>query len=87
MKWDAGRMHRDLPAEGELGCRLLGSIAVSLALLRAVDAVEADAFRVLVVEDFDGVAVNYPDYSSGEVSSYDRCRKRQTACKEADGEV
>ena len=28
---------------------------------------EADAFSMAVVQDFDGVAINYPDYSSGEV--------------------
>lgn len=28
-----------------------------MALLRAVDPVEADAFRVVVVQDFEGVAV------------------------------
>jgi len=33
-----------------------------LALLRAVDADQADAFRVLVVQEFDGVTVYYPDY-------------------------
>jgi len=41
--------------------------AVSLSFLRAIDAVEADAFSALEVEDFECVAVNYPDYSSGEV--------------------
>jgi hypothetical protein len=33
-----------------------------LALLRTVDTAEADAFGVLVVEDFDGVAVEDTDY-------------------------
>jgi len=37
-----------------------------LAFLGAVDPVKTDAFSLLVVEDFDRVAVNYPDYSSGE---------------------
>jgi hypothetical protein len=32
--------------------------------LRAINPAEADAFKVPVVEDFDGVAVNYLDYSS-----------------------
>ena len=36
---------------------LLGSVAVGLSFLRAVDAVETDAFRVVVVQDFDRVAV------------------------------
>jgi hypothetical protein len=36
-----------------------------LAFIGAVDIAETDAFKVLVAQDFDGVAVNYPDYSSG----------------------
>jgi hypothetical protein len=36
---------------------LLGSQAVGLAFLRAVDAVQADTFGVLVAQDFDGVAI------------------------------
>jgi hypothetical protein len=36
-------------------------MTVRLALLGAVDAVQADAFRVLVVEDFEGIAVEDPD--------------------------
>jgi hypothetical protein len=35
-----------------------------LAFLRAADATEADALRVLVVQDFDGVAV---EDGAGEV--------------------
>ena len=46
---------------------LLGSRAVRLAFSRAVDAAEADAFRVLVVEDFDGVAVEDGDDWAGKV--------------------
>jgi hypothetical protein len=38
-----------------------------LALLRAVDAAQADAFRVLVVQDFEGVAVEDGDDGVGEV--------------------
>ena len=53
----------------QLKCGVFGLLAKSLAFLGAVDAAEADAFRTLVVKDFDGVAVNYPDYSSGEVGS------------------
>jgi hypothetical protein len=40
---------------------LLGSVAEGLAFLRAVDAAEADTFRVGVVQDFDGVAVEDGD--------------------------
>jgi hypothetical protein len=36
---------------------LLRFLAVGLTFLWAVDAAEADAFRVLVVQNFDGVAV------------------------------
>ena len=37
-----------------------------LALLRAVDAAEADAFRVSVVQNFDSIAVeNGDDRASG----------------------
>ena len=32
-----------------------------LALLRAVDAAQTDAFCVLVVQDFEGVAVDHAD--------------------------
>ena len=40
---------------------MLGLLAVGLAFLRAVDPAEADTFRVLVVEHFDGVAVEDGD--------------------------
>jgi hypothetical protein len=40
---------------------LLRSFAVGLAFLRAVDAVEPDAFGVVVVQDFNGVAVEDGD--------------------------
>jgi hypothetical protein len=36
-------------------------MAVRLTLLRAVDPAEADAFRVLLVEDFEGIAVEDQD--------------------------
>jgi hypothetical protein len=38
-----------------------------LAFLWAVDAVKADAFRVLVLQDFEGVAVEDGDDGVGEV--------------------
>jgi hypothetical protein len=34
---------------------LLGSRAVGLAFLRAIDPAEADAFRVVIVQNFEGV--------------------------------
>jgi hypothetical protein len=40
---------------------ILGLMAVRLTLLRAVDPAEADAFRVLLVEDFEGIAVEDQD--------------------------
>jgi hypothetical protein len=40
---------------------LLRSLAVGLAFLRTVDPTESDTFRVLVVQDFDGVAVEDAD--------------------------
>jgi hypothetical protein len=36
---------------------MLGLLAERLAFLRAVDAVPADAYRAVVVQDFEGVAV------------------------------
>jgi hypothetical protein len=40
---------------------LLGFLTVGLTFLRAVDAVEADTFGAVVVQDFDGVAVEDGD--------------------------
>jgi hypothetical protein len=40
---------------------LLGLDAVGLALFRAVNAVEADAFTMIVVQDLDRIAVNNSD--------------------------
>jgi hypothetical protein len=34
---------------------------------RTANAAEADAFRVLVMQDFDGVAVEDGDYGAGEI--------------------
>ena len=36
---------------------MLGSLAVGLPFLWAVDAVQANTFSVVIVQDFDGVAV------------------------------
>jgi hypothetical protein len=46
---------------------LLRSLTVDLAFLRAVNPAETDAFRVLVVQDFDGVAVENGDDLAGEI--------------------
>ena len=61
-------LERDFLAEGQVRSGVLGVVALGLALLRTVDAVETDALRVLVVQDFDGVAVKYGDDGAGEVS-------------------
>jgi len=63
---------RDFLPEGEVSDGELGAYAVSLSFPRAVDAVEADAFSALVVEDFDGVAVDRSHNSSGEIGSETR---------------
>jgi hypothetical protein len=44
---------------------LLGSLAVGLAFLRAIDPAEADTFSVVVVQDFEGVTVEYADDGAG----------------------
>jgi hypothetical protein len=62
-------LERDIFPERKLGRSLLGVVAVGLALLKTVDPAETDAFGVLVVQDFAGVAVNCPDYPSSEVGS------------------
>ena len=43
---------------------LLGLLAEGLALLRAIDPAEANACGVLVVQDFDGVAIEDRDHFS-----------------------
>ena len=58
---------------------LLRFLAVGLALLRAVDAIEADASRALVVEDFEGVAAEDGD---GEFSERGvRKKKEDETCQ------
>ena len=46
---------------------MLGFLPVGMALLRAVDAAEADAFMMLGVQNLDGVAVEDADNLAGEV--------------------
>jgi len=57
----------DFFSKGEFRCSLLGSLAVGLALFWTVDAVEADTFRVVIVQDFERVAVKDGDDGAGEV--------------------
>ena len=46
---------------------MLGSRAVRLTFLRAIDAMEANALSLFVVEYFDGVAVEDAGNKAGEV--------------------
>ena len=47
---------------------MLRLLPVGLVLLRAIDTAEADAFRVLVVEDFESVAVEDGDDGADKLS-------------------
>ena len=59
------RLEHDVFAKHELGSSLLRSRAERLAFLGAVEAIEADAFRMLVMQDFNGVAVENRDDAAG----------------------
>jgi hypothetical protein len=50
---------------------LFRSLPVGLALLQTIDLAEADTFSVVVVQDFDGVAVEDRDDGAGETSGLD----------------
>jgi hypothetical protein len=63
---------RDFLPEGEVSDGELGAYTVSLSFPRAVDAVEADAFSALVVEDFETVAVDHSQNSFGDIGSETR---------------
>ena len=41
---------------------MLGSLTKDLSLLRTVDAVKANAFACLIVQDFDGIAIQDSHY-------------------------
>ena len=60
--------YRDFLAMDESRGELLGLLAECLAFLRTVDTVQADPFRVTIVEYIDGVAVENGDDRAGEVS-------------------
>jgi hypothetical protein len=49
---------------------MLPSLAVGLAFLRTVDPAEADAFSVVVVQDFNSVAIEDGDDFSGKRGPY-----------------
>jgi len=51
------RLDRDLLPKGEVRGGALGIVPERLALLRTVDAAEADTFSFVVVQDFEGVAI------------------------------
>ena len=46
----------------------MASLAIGLTLFRAVDPVETDPFSVLVVQDFDRIAVEVRRHLAGEVA-------------------
>ena len=58
---------------------MLGSLAVGLAFLRAVDAAETDAWGVVVVKDFDGIAVQDGDDGAGEIGCLDLAEKEKSS--------
>ena len=51
----------------QLGDSSFCALAVGLAFLRAVDDVQADAFRLVVVKNLNGVAVEDGDDRGGKV--------------------
>jgi len=59
-------LKRDFFPKNHRGRSLLGSMAVRLTLLGAVNAVEADTLSSVVVQDFDGVAIEDRDDGAGE---------------------
>jgi hypothetical protein len=63
----AVRLEHYTYAKHELRCCLLRSLAERLRFLRAVDAIQADALRLFVVQDFDRVAVDNGDDEAGEL--------------------
>ena len=56
----------DFFAEDQLRGSVLGVVAIGLAFLGAVDPAEADAFSMVAVQDFEGVAVQVPPPSTWE---------------------
>jgi hypothetical protein len=43
---------------------MCGVGAERLTFLRAIDAAEADTLSMVTIQDFEGVAIDYPNYSS-----------------------
>lgn len=48
-------LERDFLSKDQCRRSLFGSLAVGLAILRAVDAMEADAFRSPTMQDLDSI--------------------------------
>ena len=64
----------DVLPKDEVRGGVLGIVAKGLAFLRAVDAVESDALRALVVQDFESVAVKDSDEGASEIGGESRDR-------------
>ena len=73
------RLDGDFFDEGEVRGGLLGVLTIGGAFLGAVDIAEADAVRLLVLEDFEGVTVEDEDDGAGVVDS-----EREACSKHAD---
>jgi hypothetical protein len=73
----AVRLQEDFFSNHHLGRRLLSLMAVWLTLLRAVDATQTDAFRVLLVQNVKNIPVRDGDDKDGVI-----CRKSRSGEKE-----
>jgi hypothetical protein len=60
-------LERDSLSKDKFRGGLLGSFAIGLTFLWTVDAAEADTFGAVVVQDFNGVAVEATDNGVGEL--------------------
>jgi hypothetical protein len=58
---------------------MLRSLAKGLAFLRTVDATQSDTLRVLVVQDFEGVAVEDGDDGAGKSAAWTWQKRRRAA--------
>jgi hypothetical protein len=66
----------------QLSDGVLGVVAVGLAFLRAVDTAEADAFSIVAVQYFDGVAIDHANDLAGEVGRKAQNRTQQKEVNE-----